>query len=243
MTVLEDIVFQEGRPANEEVVTIRNEYPISNGFAVFPQIAGFLERRVFEDFFHYGNKGRTIITNCVISRDDIAIALQKPHSPVEFIITFYVADVFTLIASIQVTIRVTDIDNNVPVFVGYETVPLHFTVPDMGYNDFFLIPTATDNDEGMNTVQNYTLLDTFDGLFSLETRTDDEGFILAIKLLQNDLLDRETRDQYTLRVRATEGNTSPDSAILTVNITVYAVPDLPLPTVTPTTTVTGIYHY
>ena len=92
-------------------------------------------------------------------------------------------------------------------------------------------------------MQNYTLLDTFDGLFSLETRTDDEGFILAIKLLQNDLLDRETRDQYTLRVRATEGNTNPDSAILTVNITVYAVPDLPLPTVTPTTTVTGIYHY
>ena len=229
--VLPDIVFLEGRAANEEVITIRDDYPISNGFAIFPGILGDLEPTVFEDFFRYGDNGRTIITNRNISRDDMAIALQKPHSPVEFVFTFYVVDVFTPIANVEVTIRIMDRDNNVPVFIGYETVPLHLPISEgsMGTTDIRRhgIQPATDNDEGINAVQNYTLLDTFDGLFSLRTERNDDGFIDDIRLELNEQLDREVRDQYTLRIRATEGNANPDSAILTVNITVNDVCDEP----------------
>ena len=226
-TVLPPIFFDEGRPANEEVVTIRNEYPTSNGFAIFPGILGDLEPTVFEVFFRYSDSGRTIITDRVLSRDAMAIALGRPHSPVEFVFTFHVVDTFTPIANIQVTIRVLDINNNAPVFIGYETTPLHLLIP-VGSecsSKMAQIPPATDNDEGVNALLVYDLLDTFDGLFSLQTGTDNEGFINNIRLVLNMQLDTEIRDQYMLHIRAHDSSNQPLIAFLNVNITVDVAGD------------------
>ena len=225
---LPDINITEGYPAGRVLMNITHRFP---GDLLVLTIGGDdLQFSVFLD--HFSEMGRgVIVTDKVISRDDIANALEGQHLPVVFNIIYTVyssTDNGQLQEShiFNVTLRIFDVDNNDPVFEQYRNRYLEVSITEGDPDRSVVIPTATDNDEGVNSTQSYTLSNNFQGLFRLEVRRDENDIINSVRLIQNVSLDREERSSYILEITATEGSPNPQSAVLSVNITVMDTCDV-----------------
>ena len=83
------------------------------------------------------------------------------------------------------------------------------------------LPVAVDKDEQHNAIQNYTLLNTYDGLFRLEVRLERRSSIIRLESTQG--LDREIRDNYTFQVVARDGGNQ--TGILNVLLVVDDIND------------------
>lgn len=226
MIEMPDVNITEGAPAGIEYVNIQNNYPMN--YDILHEIRGNHHPRVFDMYFNTP-EGR-IVSSRNISRDEMGIQLQQIHQPVSYVISFHVLNGIVEVETVRVTLRIIDIDDNVPMFIGYKNRPFDLPIFEGGVGRNTISNTgirrATDNDEGLNTVQSYMLHDNVSGLFSLDVRRDaNSGFINDLRLVLNAALDRETTAQYTLYIVAMEGNEYPDSANLTVNITVLDVCD------------------
>ncbi|XP_065884594.1 protocadherin Fat 4-like [Dysidea avara] len=103
-------------------------------------------------------------------------------------------------------IHVMDENDNAPVF-DEDTITrtvvevLDSSIPSSPILRY--LPEAVDNDEQHNAIQNYTLSDTYDGLFRLVVRLEGSSNIIRLESTQG--LDRETRDNYTFQVEARDG--------------------------------------
>ena len=218
--------IQEGTvPAGAVVVNITGTYPIPVN--IVEEIAGSdMETTIFNEYFTVESTTGIIRAQLPIDRDEIASRLGNVNSPVFFNITLFVNDASTFaeVDTVKVNLRISDINNNVPVFMS-PSFPVTFSEGEANF-DSARLPRATDNDEGTNSVQSYTLSSTFGGLFVLDVRREN-GIITDVRLVQNGTLDAETRSNYIVNVIAAEGILNPRSATLRVNITVDDVCDVP----------------
>ncbi|NXL85460.1 CELR3 protein, partial [Alectura lathami] len=116
-----------------------------------------------------------------------------------------------------VTVRVNDINDNPPVFSTSMQTKLSFpenaAVLDLGTF------SATDLDIGDNALISYSLQDDFAGAFHINSSTG--------KLMTTKSLDRETMDNYQLKIIATDSGKAPLSASLVLSLTVEDVNDNP----------------
>lgn len=220
---LPDVNLTEGLAANEVVLNATINFTATGSFV--RSVAGQDHPRVFDMYFQHSNA--IISTTRVLDRDAMAVLLQQKHLPVIFEVSIHVLGFRNIAETATVTIRILDIDNNVPTF---PSAVLSISLSE-GTNEVAnrFLPLAVDNDEGSNTVHNYTLSqeNNTEGIFELGVRRDTNGFIIDLRLLQTRALDREHKSSYTLSIVATEGNSNPDSATLTVNILVMDVCDHP----------------
>ncbi len=225
---LPTVEIPEGTGAGEEIVNIRDEYDSSH--YIFVEVRDN-QQNLYKSYFLFTQNAGTIVTRQNISRDVIAGRLGKDrrHLPVMFNVAFLIViNVDVLIETVIVTVRILDQDNNVPVFTGYQNRPFSVMLSEgIEVGETTGIPTADDNDEGNNTVKNYTLLNSINNLFSLRITRDSNDFVNDLRLVVNSALNREMIDHYTLHIVATEGNSRPDNATLIVDITVLDVCDEP----------------
>ncbi|KAK3607646.1 hypothetical protein CHS0354_010702 [Potamilus streckersoni] len=124
--------------------------------------------------------------------------------------------------TINVTINVTDINDNAPTF-PISLVAL--TIPEnTPINESFpLDVVATDLDAGINSVQRYQILpDT--GMFGLKVN-DEVGGTHSLSLIIRQNLDRETQEFYEISVTALDGGMPQRTGMLTVSVTISDVND------------------
>ena len=212
---LPDVRVTEGDPAGMELININTR---NN---TFTQINNH-DINIFLEHFNVTPDGR-VITKNVVDRDLIASRLQRQHEPVFFSITIDELYDFEVQRSTTVILHVLDLDDNAPRFPN-PFLQLSINEGSQTSMADTVIPRAEDDDEGINTVLNYTLTPP-DGVFTLDIRRDDNNFITELRLVQNQELDREIESSYTLHILATEGNANPDSAMLTINVTIEDVCD------------------
>ncbi|NWX92056.1 CELR3 protein, partial [Nothoprocta pentlandii] len=119
--------------------------------------------------------------------------------------------------STQVTVRVTDINDNPPVFSALIqtklSAPENAGVLELG------VFSATDLDIGVNALISYSLQDDFAGLFHINSSTGN--------LMTKQSFDREMMDSYELKIIATDSGRPSQSASLILSITVEDVNDNP----------------
>ena len=212
-----DIARTEGIPVGTVLLNLQSEY--NNRVVITYRIGGSdVEVGIFKKYFSI-EPGGMIRTRHNISRDDIAFQLGSVSSPVIFRVNYTVG----IIDEVRISLRIMDVNNKVPVFQNYENGFFRITFPEGAINSAYL-PLATDNDEGANSVQSYTLSSTFKGLFMLDVRRE-KGVITDVRLVQNGTLDAEVRSNYIVNVTASEGISNPRSATLKVNITVNNICD------------------
>lgn len=121
---------------------------------------------------------------------------------------------------IDVTVSVSDINDNSPTFIPSEVSLTIMENADIG--DFYTLPNAIDADTGVNnSVQEYSLL-TSDVPFSLQVQ-GSTSMDLALALSVRERLDRETVDFYRLTVLAKDAGTPVRSGTLTVNVQVSEI--------------------
>lgn len=223
-----EVSIVEGTLGNVTIINLNSDY---NSLRYYiSSIISENRHTVFDAHFH--NSDGKITTQHTISRDSIASELNNPHLPVEFNIEFTVfdkLDQYLLVAVLRKTLRILDLDNNEPRFVGYESsaYPIMISEGESGYE---ILPLVTDEDEGVNSTQDYNLYlsPTFGSLFVLDIRRNEvNNIVREIRLLQNGTLDREQQSNYMLQLIATEGNMNPQSATLMINVTILDVCDEP----------------
>ncbi|XP_028927738.1 protocadherin Fat 4-like isoform X2 [Ornithorhynchus anatinus] len=121
----------------------------------------------------------------------------------------------TAVTMITVTIR--DINDNPPVFSSL--IPTTLSCPEGQNSTDFGIFSATDRDIGDNARITYFLEDDFGGTFQINNSTG--------RLITGKTLDRETKDNYTLKILATDMGKMQLSATLNLSLTVEDVNDNP----------------
>ncbi|XP_076446003.1 cadherin-related tumor suppressor-like [Babylonia areolata] len=126
--------------------------------------------------------------------------------------------------SIELTIRVLDINDNAPRFD--QSVVSEAFQEDAHEGQQQLIITAVDPDKGLNgTVTEYQIVSgNEDGKFRLTPPSDETPFMFIVT--QGDL-DRETRDFYQLNISARDGGDSPLYGYLKLNIDITDINDNP----------------
>lgn len=218
------INITEGDPAGMVLIDLSHRIE-SNRHRINTEVDDRVYRSVFNNHFTSDDRG-VVTTRRTVERDTMAGELGMQHSPVEFNIMLTVFRFIVPIDRVNYTLRVLDIDDHNPTFVGFETSAFNVSISE-GESDsnYISIPLAQDNDEGTNAVQNYSLTATFDGLFGLDVRRIANGLISEVRLTQEGPLDREERSNYILDITAVEGSANPQMDTLTVNITVLDICD------------------
>ena len=125
---------------------------------------------------------------------------------------------------IHVTVTVTDVNDNTPIFADSELV---VTVPESAVvGSTLLVPEASDLDGVEFGVQSYNLVTDADRFMLTASRSqdsDDRRFVACLVLTKP--LDRELEDNYHLQIVAVDGGLPAKSGTLSVNVLVEDVND------------------
>lgn len=156
-----------------------------------------------------------------IDRDDIASRIGRSFDHVELTFEYISFRSFDDFVCNYVTLHINDLNDDVPTF-RTESVIVPISEESLGSTP---LSRAIDRDEGVNSTCKYTLVDDLNGLFELDVRMDDTGFITQILLKNTVPLDRENVSEYFLQLRASEGTADPQFAILDLNVTVTDICD------------------
>nr|XP_054590090.1 protocadherin gamma-A10-like [Nothobranchius furzeri] len=122
----------------------------------------------------------------------------------------------------QITVEITDINDNFPVFRKGE-IQLEIG-ESAALGSRFLLPTAEDADVGSNGLQTYLL--TASDAFGLKQHSNPDGQKYAELVIQN-ALDREKEPRISLRLIAVDGGSPPRSGTVNIDITVLDANDNP----------------
>ncbi|XP_067374429.1 protocadherin gamma-A1-like [Channa argus] len=122
----------------------------------------------------------------------------------------------------QVTVEITDINDNSPTFSKDEIL---FEISESAsLGSRFLLASADDADVGSNDLQKYIL--TTNAVFSLKQHSNPDGRKYAEMILQKPL-DRETEPRMSLKLIAIDGGAPHKSGTVNIDITVLDVNDNP----------------
>ena len=194
--------------------------PWYDGPQLIPAIPLGVYSNLYNTYFNLDSSDWTLRTKIPVNRDAMASTLMNSIAPVVLNFPFQIVDFNNLdnplIACINLTLCVIDLDNNVPRFSVAEQ-PLIIMIEEGSPRRAIAIPQAIDLDEGVNGTSNYTLVDGF-GIFSLEVEKDDNGKVSRVVIRNNVPLDAELQTSYNLTIIAREGNENPDNDTLLVTI-------------------------
>ncbi|KAL6115852.1 dchs1 [Pungitius sinensis] len=125
--------------------------------------------------------------------------------------------------TVEVTIKVNDINDHVPTFPRKRAI---FKIPEQtAIGTRFPLEPAVDADKGQLTTQGYVIKDGNVGqAFTLETRRGSNE-VLYVDLAVNAILDREKRSTYTLSLEAFDGGSPKRTDQMTLDITVQDIND------------------
>ncbi|XP_051253122.1 protocadherin-16-like [Dicentrarchus labrax] len=125
--------------------------------------------------------------------------------------------------TVEVTIKVNDINDHAPTFPRKRTT---FKIPEQtAIGTRFPLEPAVDADKGQLTTQGYLIKDGNVGqAFTLETRRGSNE-VLYLDLVVNAILDREKRSTYTLSLEAFDGGFPKRTDQMTLDITVQDIND------------------
>ncbi|KAM9319167.1 protocadherin-16-like [Pholidichthys leucotaenia] len=125
--------------------------------------------------------------------------------------------------TVEVTIRVNDINDHAPKFPRRRAT---FKIPEQtAIGTRFPLDPAVDSDKGQLTTQGYLIKDGNVGqAFTLETRRGSSE-VLYLDLVVNAVLDREKRSGYTLSLEAFDGGSPKRTDHMTLDITVQDIND------------------
>ncbi|KAG7272315.1 hypothetical protein CRUP_011240 [Coryphaenoides rupestris] len=125
--------------------------------------------------------------------------------------------------TVEVTIRVNDINDHGPVFPKKRAA---FGIPEQtAIGTKFPLDPAADADGGLLSTQGYLIKDGNIGqAFTLETRRGSNE-VLYLDLVVNAILDREKRSTYTLSLEAFDGGSPKRADQMTLDITVQDIND------------------
>ena len=184
---------------------------------------------VFNNYFDWGNSAnqRKLYARGQIDREAIANELSDTYSQVkfEFDILFYNLDV-EIYSCLNVTLNVYDLDDNVPSF-PFPTMVVQFDDDNEAVGEQTPIPTADDDDQGVNGTSEYVLVDE-SGKFELVYQNYSNTPRVEFLFLRNKSpLDYEQNATYSLVLHAKEGNSDPDQATLNIEVTIINVCDEP----------------
>ncbi|XP_064609252.1 protocadherin Fat 4-like [Liolophura sinensis] len=136
-----------------------------------------------------------------------------------------------LVGIFRFDIMITDVNDNAP-FFREENVQLEI-FEDADVNTTFPIPSATDLDMGHNSVITYQISPASE-MFALDVISNLDGTDdLRIKL--TGILDKQTQQQYRLRLEAKDGGSPPRTGTTTIVVSVQAVNRSPVFTTVQTT--------
>uniref|UniRef100_A0A3P8T4A7 Cadherin domain-containing protein n=1 Tax=Amphiprion percula TaxID=161767 RepID=A0A3P8T4A7_AMPPE len=122
----------------------------------------------------------------------------------------------------QVTVEITDINDNSPMFRKDE---MKFEISESAtLGSRFILPGAEDADVGSNGLQKYIL--TANDVFGLKQHSNPDGRKYAEMILQKPL-DRECEPKITLKLIAVDGGNPHRSGTVNIDITVLDVNDNP----------------
>uniref|UniRef100_A0A3P8T5L1 Cadherin domain-containing protein n=1 Tax=Amphiprion percula TaxID=161767 RepID=A0A3P8T5L1_AMPPE len=122
----------------------------------------------------------------------------------------------------QVTVEITDINDNSPMFRKDE---MKFEISESAtLGSRFILPGAEDADVGSNGLQKYIL--TANDVFGLKQHSNPDGRKYAEMILQKPL-DRESEPKITLKLIAVDGGNPHRSGTVNIDITVLDVNDNP----------------
>ena len=187
---------------------------------------------VFGEHFRYtdyedGPTGGNFWTQGTFDREVMARSLGNTVAPVRFNVSVAILNDNTVyvVKCYHLLITVEDIDDNVPTF-AVPRFSVTFNDDNHRVNESRPLLLATDDDEGINGTQHYSLLDNL-GVFYLDVRRNEEMQITFVQLRNRIPLDRENRSSYQLTLVASEGNSNADNATLIVDVMIAAVCDEP----------------
>ncbi|KAM6933427.1 protocadherin-16-like [Xenentodon cancila] len=125
--------------------------------------------------------------------------------------------------TVEVTIRVNDINDHAPKFPRKRAT---FKIPEQtAIGTRFPLEPAVDKDKGQLTTQGYLIKDGNVGqAFTLETRRGSSE-VLFLDLVVNAILDREERSTYTLSLEAFDGGSPKRTDQMTLDIIVQDIND------------------
>uniref|UniRef100_A0A3Q3X6B7 Protocadherin-16 n=1 Tax=Mola mola TaxID=94237 RepID=A0A3Q3X6B7_MOLML len=125
--------------------------------------------------------------------------------------------------TVEVTIKVNDINDHAPMFQRKQTT---FKIPEQTViGTRFPLEPAIDADQGQLTTQGYLIKDGNVGqAFTLETRRGSSE-VLYLDLVVNAILDREKRSTYTLSLEAFDGGSPKRTDQMTLDIIVQDIND------------------
>ncbi|CAG5119441.1 unnamed protein product, partial [Candidula unifasciata] len=131
------------------------------------------------------------------------------------------SDVTDFLRLVEVSINVTDINDNMPTF---ESDEITIDIPENNAVGLTKpLPSAVDRDKGDNSVQKYTLLSPSEPFsLNVEKRLNNK-FLLS--LVVNSALDREKQDKYKLLLTAADGGQQALTGTLTVFVNVTDMND------------------
>lgn len=122
---------------------------------------------------------------------------------------------------ISINIQIEDINDKYPVFPQNHVT---LEIPE-NTKDSYEIRAAVDDDAGINSVQTYTI-EPWDGPFQLKEEKQPGGNT-KLSILLKDMLDREVKDSYSLRVIARDGGSPMRTGEMLVDVTVTDANDHP----------------
>lgn len=124
--------------------------------------------------------------------------------------------------TIDVKVIVEDINDNAPMFPKDE-IDLKIS-EGVTPGSKFGVPSAEDQDTGSNNgIQSYAINPQSD-IFDLVSETNLDGTV-SVEIIVRQTLDREDKDNYQLRIVATDGGNPPKSGVLVVNVIVTDIND------------------
>ena len=229
-TIQKSIV--EGVPSDTPVYSFDDHFPNVPNRHVLVEIQGSNLMNVFGEHFRYtdyedGPTGGNFWTQGTFDREVMARSLGNTVAPVRFNVSVAILNDNTVyvVKCYHLLITVEDIDDNVPTF-AVPRFSVTFNDDNHRVNESRPLLLATDDDEGINGTQHYSLLDNL-GVFYLDVRRNEEMQITFVQLRNRIPLDRENRSSYQLTLVASEGNSNADNATLIVDVMIAAVCDEP----------------
>ena len=156
-----------------------------------------------------------------IDREAIARDLLDPFSLVEFKLDVVVFNsTFSPISCIDVMMQVLDLDDNMPTFTVSGSTTVTFNENDEVAYQQRSLPYAVDDDQGINGTSLYELTGDSEKFELVYRNYTDTPRVQSLYLKSIEPLNREENASYQLTLRASEGNSNPDSAVLNIQVLV-----------------------